>query len=160
MGEEHFFLNGLRLRFDADLLEHFRLPFELSLTRGEFADAEHIGQDVGILFTCELSRAIRRHGGADSFEEIAYRETVPVGGKLASGERWRRFPAAQSRSMARRAVVRIESGSTLGLGRGVDAVPHGSGGLCGEEHGRKNGAELNYSSAGYRQCTRQSRRLR
>jgi hypothetical protein len=136
MGEERFVLKGLRLRFDADLLEHFRLPFELSLTRGELADAEHIGQDVGILFTCELSRAIRRHGGADSLEEIAYRETVPVGGELASGERWRRFPTAESRSMARRAVVRIESGSTLGLGRGIDTVPYGPGRLCGKDPGR------------------------
>ena len=138
MGEERFVLKGLRLRFDADLLEYFRLPFELSLTSGKFADAQHIGQDVGILFPCELSRAIRGHGGADSLEEIAYREPVPVGGELASGERWRRFPAAESRSMARRAVVRIESGSTLGLGRGVDAVPYGSGRLRGEDPGRKD----------------------
>ena len=89
-----------RVLLRADLPQHFRLSPQFRLARGKLADAEHVGQNVGILLASELSGAIRRHGGANSLEEIACGETVPVGGELATGERWRGFSAAERASMA------------------------------------------------------------
>src|SRR5689334_19538367 len=111
---------------------------QFGFTGRKLADAQHVRQHVGILLAREFSRTVRRHGGADSLEQVADGETVPVGRKLASSERRRGLSAAEGASVARRAVAGVERGSTLGLFGCVDTVPHGASGLGGEQPGSKN----------------------
>jgi hypothetical protein len=86
-------------RLDADLLQCFRLTLQFDFAGGKLAHTEHVGQNVGVLCARKLPGPVCRHGDADSLEEVADGEAVPVGKELAAGERRSGFSAAERGSV-------------------------------------------------------------
>src|SRR6059058_3559618 len=79
---------------DADLLQSLGLAGELRLAGREPVDAEHVGENIDVFLPAQPSRLVRRHGPADSLEQVAGCQSVPIGEKPGAGERWRFFSGA------------------------------------------------------------------
>src|SRR5579862_4536879 len=65
-------------RLDLDLLQQLGVARQFRLTGRELAKAEHVRGDVRVHLAAELAGLAERHGGANSFEQVAHRQAIPV----------------------------------------------------------------------------------
>jgi len=115
-------LGGL-LGFETNFFQHLRLPVKLRLPCGKFVDAQHKRQNVGVLLACQAARLALRHGLANAIEEIAKRQTIPIGLERTACQCWRGLASCQQGAVAGGAFLLIDGLAALGLLLRVNTVP-------------------------------------
>src|SRR5262249_9162838 len=72
--------------FKENLLQNLNFTRQFFLAGRKFVEAKKVSDDVSILLPGERSRTIRRHRDANSIEQIAHGQTIPVPLEATAGK--------------------------------------------------------------------------
>src|SRR5262252_1087862 len=112
------------LCFEANLLQHFRLAIKFGLTRRKFVDAQQEGENVCVLLSRQAAGRSLWHRFANAVEQIAQRQSVPIGLESAAGEGRSGFSSREHVTVTRGAFFLIDGLATFGLLLGIHAIPN------------------------------------